>query len=140
MAEAGAGTPQGAADPRVVSTVERVRERLTSGGLVHRYLADDGLQSGEGTFAACSFWLADNLALAGRVDGAPALFERIVGHANDVGLLAKEIDPGRGELLGSVPQGLTPLALTRSGATIGAAEAGRPGAARVASSAGARRA
>ncbi len=113
-------------DPRVRSTVERIRERLTARGLVYRYLGDDGLPGGEATFALCSFWLVDNLALQGRADEAQGLFERIVGYANDVGLLAEEIDPASGELLGNYPQGFTHLALIRSALRI--AQAARPGA------------
>lgn len=113
-------------DPRVRSTVERIRERLTAHGLVYRYLTGDGLPGGEATFALCSFWLVDNLALGGRVDEARALFERVVGYANDVGLLAEEIDPGSGELLGNHPQGFTHLALIRSALHIAKAEAFGP--------------
>jgi GH15 family glucan-1,4-alpha-glucosidase len=103
-----------ATDPRVRSTVERIRERLTSGGLVYRYLSDDGLPGGEATFAMCSFWLVDNLALQGRRDEARGLFERVAGYASDTGLFAEEIDPSSGELLGNYPQGFTHLALIRS--------------------------
>ena len=68
----------------------------------------------------------DNLALAGRVDEARMLFERIVGYANDVGLLAEEIAPVSGELLGNYPQGFTHLTLIRS--ALGIAQAERQGA------------
>jgi GH15 family glucan-1,4-alpha-glucosidase len=111
------------ADRRVRSTVNRIRERLTADGLVYRYLADDGLPRGEGTFALCSFWLVDSLALDGRIDEAQALFERIVGYANDLGLLSEEIDPTGGQLLGNFPQGFTHLALIRSAVNIAKAEA-----------------
>lgn len=57
-----------ATDPRVRSTVRQIQERLTSKGLVYRYLADDGVVGGEGTFGLCSFWLVDNLALSGRIE------------------------------------------------------------------------
>ncbi len=109
------------ADPRVRSTVARIQERLTRKGLVYRYLVaetDDGLPGGEATFALCSFWLVDNLALAGRGEEACELFERAAGYANEVGLLAEEIDPATGELLGNHPQGFTHLALIRSAVTI----------------------
>jgi GH15 family glucan-1,4-alpha-glucosidase len=111
-----------ATDPRVRSTVERIREQLTSDGLVYRYLNEDGLPGGEATFAMCSFWLADNLALQGRVDEARELFERVAGYASDTGLLAEEIDPASGELLGNYPQGFTHLALIRSALHIAKAE------------------
>src|SRR3546814_6270734 len=53
----------------------------------------DGLPPGEGAFLACSFWLADNYILLGRHAEARALFERLLGLCNDVGLLAEEYDP-----------------------------------------------
>jgi GH15 family glucan-1,4-alpha-glucosidase len=110
-------------DPRVLSTVAQVQERLTSCGLVYRYLTDDGLPGGEATFALCSFWLVDNLAMQGRAEEARELFEKIVGYANDLGLLAEEIDPVSGELLGNYPQGFSHLALIRSALNISKCEA-----------------
>lgn len=109
-------------DPRVRSTVARIQERLTAHGLVYRYRMDDGLAGDEATFTLCSFWLVDNLALGGRVEEARMAFERIVSFASDVGLLAEEIEPASGELLGNYPQGFTHLALIRSALTIAAAE------------------
>jgi GH15 family glucan-1,4-alpha-glucosidase len=92
-------------DPRIRATVERTARELAPHGLVHRYLgADDGLPGGEASFVICSFWLVDNLALAGQTDHATALFERLLGHANDLGLLAEQIDPASGQLLGNFPQ------------------------------------
>ncbi|MGH2457907.1 MAG: glycoside hydrolase family 15 protein, partial [Chloroflexota bacterium] len=111
-----------ATDPRVQSTVRKIQDELTAHGLVYRYRADDGLPGGEATFVLCSFWLVDNLALAGRVDEARALFERVAGYANDVGLLAEEIEPVSGELLGNFPQGFSHLALIRSALHIAKAE------------------
>ena len=69
--------------------------------------------------------MVNNLALIGRVDEARALFEKICGHASDVGLLSEEIDPASGELLGNNPQGFTHLGLIRAALHIAAAEAGR---------------
>ena len=112
-----------ATDPRVRSTVARIREQLMSNGLVYRYLADDGLPGGEATFALCSFWLVDNLTLAGELDEARELFEHVVGFANDLGLLSEQINPGSGELLGNYPQGFTHLALIRAALHIAKAEA-----------------
>jgi GH15 family glucan-1,4-alpha-glucosidase len=112
-----------ATDPRVVSTVNRIRERLTSHGLVYRYLTDDALPGDEATFALCSFWLVDCLAQQGRVEEARALFETVTGYANDLGLLSEEIDPVSRELLGNYPQGFTHLGLIRSALNIAKAEA-----------------
>lgn len=105
-------------DDRMRSTVDRIRERLTAHGLVYRYLNPDGLAGGEATFALCSFWLADNLALQGRVDEACELFERVTAFGSDLGLLSEEIDPVGRQLLGNYPQGYTHLALVESALTI----------------------
>jgi GH15 family glucan-1,4-alpha-glucosidase len=99
-------------DPRVRATVARTASELAPDGLVHRYLdGGDGLPAGEATFVICSFWLVDNLALAGQTGQAAALFERLLGHANDLGLLAEEVDPASGELLGNFPQAFSHVGL-----------------------------
>jgi GH15 family glucan-1,4-alpha-glucosidase len=103
-----------AEDPRVRSTVEAIRKDLTQDGLVLRYRsheAPDGLPPGEGVFLACSFWLADNLCLQGRWDEAQEIFERLLGLANDVGLLAEEYDPAARRMLGNFPQAFSHVGL-----------------------------
>jgi GH15 family glucan-1,4-alpha-glucosidase len=101
-------------DPRVTGTIRAIESRLLRDGFVHRYdtaQTDDGLPPGEGAFLACSFWLADAYAMCGRHEEAQALFERLVGLANDVGLLAEEYDPAGRRLMGNFPQGFSHLAL-----------------------------
>jgi GH15 family glucan-1,4-alpha-glucosidase len=106
-----------ATDPRITATAAAISAELSAGdGLIRRYSARaqgtvDGLDEGEGAFLACSFWLADNLAASGRHDQAVALFERLLTLRNDVGLLAEQYDPGRGQLTGNFPQALSHLAL-----------------------------
>ena len=114
-----------ATDPRMESTIEKIREGLGVRDLIFRNLTKD--LRGEGTFSLCSFWLVENLTLAGRIDEARTLFERIVGFANDVGLLAEEIDPETGEFLGNFPQGYTHLALIRSAVRLAHADASAQG-------------
>lgn len=110
-------------DPRMLGTVAQVRQQLSPGkGLVYRYVGPDGLPGAEGAFTACSFWLADCLARQGRLDEAQAVFEQVVAHANELGLLSEEIDPDSGELLGNYPQAFTHLALIRAAVTIAEAE------------------
>jgi GH15 family glucan-1,4-alpha-glucosidase len=101
-------------DPRVLGTLHAIETELMHGGFVHRYdtrRVHDGLPHGEGAFLACSFWYADNLALQGRYDEAHAMFERLAATANDLGLLAEEIDPETNALLGNFPQTLSHLSL-----------------------------
>lgn len=106
-------------DPRVVRTMEVVRERLSpGGGLVRRYVARDGLPGTEGAFIACSFWLSDCLARLGRTDEASDIFEQTVAHANGVGLLSEQVDVETGALLGNYPQAFTHLALIRAAVAI----------------------
>jgi GH15 family glucan-1,4-alpha-glucosidase len=103
-----------AADPRVVGTVAAIERQLLRGGFVLRYDTGpgaDGLPPGEGAFLACSFWLADNYVLQGRIEEARALFGRLVALSNDVGLLAEEYDPMRQRQTGNFPQAFSHLAL-----------------------------
>jgi GH15 family glucan-1,4-alpha-glucosidase len=74
----------------------------------------DGLPSGEGAFLPCTFWLADNYALAGRRAEAQQLFERLLGLRNDVGLLSEEYDPGTRRLAGNFPQAFTHVGLVNT--------------------------
>ncbi|MFC8451104.1 glycoside hydrolase family 15 protein [Kitasatospora sp. NPDC057223] len=114
-------------DPRVVRTVDAVRDGLDHGGFVRRYDghrtppgtdSPDGLPGGEGAFLACSFWLADALAATGRRQEARELFTRVVGLANDLGLLAEEWDPRAGRQLGNMPQAFTHVALVNTAFTL----------------------
>ncbi len=108
-------------DPRVVGTVAAIRRELVTDGFVARYSTAsgvDGLPEGEGAFLACSFWLADNLALQGRQSEARALFERLLGLANDVGLLAEQYDPVAKRQLGNFPQAFTHVSLVNTAANI----------------------
>jgi GH15 family glucan-1,4-alpha-glucosidase len=101
-------------DPRVQGTVAAIQRELCHGGFVHRYDTrkdKDGLPPGEGVFLACSFWLADDLALMGRQDEARELFERLLSLRNDVGLLSEEYDVEQGRLVGNFPQAFSHLAL-----------------------------
>jgi GH15 family glucan-1,4-alpha-glucosidase len=115
--------------PRVLATIDAIEERLTDDrGLVYRYRTEDGvdgLAGEEGTFLLCTFWLAQANAMAGRVARARAAFERAVTFANDLGLLAEEIDPRTGELLGNFPQAFSHIGLVNAAYAIATAEQDR---------------
>jgi GH15 family glucan-1,4-alpha-glucosidase len=103
-------------DPRARATFERIAAELSAEGFVYRYVTDgvDGLSGDEATFAICSFWLVECLARAGETERARELFERLLGFCNDVGLLAEEIDPHSGELIGNFPQAFSHLGLIQA--------------------------
>lgn len=105
-------------DPRVIGTVRAVERELLVDGFVRRYTqptaATDGLPPGEGAFYACGFWLADNYVLQNRRQDARALFERLIGTANDVGLLSEEYDAGKKRLVGNFPQAFSHVGLVNT--------------------------
>jgi GH15 family glucan-1,4-alpha-glucosidase len=101
-------------DRRIKATVREIEKRLLCKGLVQRYETGsgvDGLPPGEGAFLACSFWLADCYAVLGRSADAVALFERLRGLANDVGLLSEEYDSRLKRFCGNFPQAFSHIAL-----------------------------
>ncbi|QIG94001.1 MULTISPECIES: glycoside hydrolase family 15 protein [unclassified Bradyrhizobium] len=102
------------ADPRIRGTIEAVERHLMRDGFVLRHdprEVSDEIQPIEGAFLACSLWLADAHVLAGDVDKAQTMFDRVVAVANDLGLLAEEFDSGAGRQTGNFPQALTHIAL-----------------------------
>jgi GH15 family glucan-1,4-alpha-glucosidase len=116
-------------DPRVVGTVEAVQRELTSDGFVRRYITDhvdDGLPDPEGTFLICSFWLADSLAMIGRVGEARDLYVKLVALRNDVGLLAEQYDPVSGRMLGNFPQAFSHLGMVNTAWHLSSAEEFEP--------------
>jgi GH15 family glucan-1,4-alpha-glucosidase len=112
-------------DPRMIGTMRAIEQRLLKDGFVLRYEQPgshaDGLPPGEGAFLACSFWYVDVLVLQGRLDEARAMFERLVGLCNDVGLLAEEYDPAARRMLGNFPQAFSHIALVNTAYGLAAA-------------------
>jgi len=101
-------------DPRVRGTIAAIQSDLVRDGFVARYNPKeevDGLPPGEGVFLPCTFWLADNLALQGRLSDAQQLFERLLNLCNDVGLLSEEYDSEKHRLVGNFPQAFTHVSL-----------------------------
>ncbi|MEU7588563.1 glycoside hydrolase family 15 protein [Micromonospora sp. NPDC049230] len=95
-----------ATDPRMRSTIAMVERELgTEDGLLRRWTTDPG------GFLLCSFWLVECLVMAGETPRAEALFERVVGYANDVGLFSEQVDLATGEQLGNTPQALSHVGL-----------------------------
>ena len=106
-----------AKDARMQGTVKLIEDRLVKDGFVDRYRTEeslDGLPRGEGAFLLCSFWLADNYALAGRLDEARELFAMLLSLRNDVGLLSEEYDPRQRRMLGNFPQAFSHVGLVNT--------------------------
>jgi GH15 family glucan-1,4-alpha-glucosidase len=112
-------------DERVTGTIDAITRELGRDGFVSRYSTadtDDGLSGDEGQFLACSFWLVSALAVNGRVDEARALFERLIGLSNDLGLLSEEYDVARQRQVGNFPQAFSHLTLIVAAYAIEAAQ------------------
>ncbi len=112
-------------DPKMLSTIRAIEDRLCPDGLVYRYLpheVDDGLEGREGAFTLCSFWMVDNLVFAGRLADAREMFSNLIDYGNDLGLFSEEINPETGEFLGNFPQAFTHMALINAAVNIDRAE------------------
>ncbi len=114
-------------DPRILGTVAAIERTLMRDGFVDRYKTRehvDGLPPGEGSFLPCSFWLADNYCLLGRRDEAAALFKRLIGLSNDLGLLSEEYSAKDQRLVGNFPQAFTHVGLVNTALNLAKDQAG----------------
>ena len=114
-----------ASDSRIRGSIAAVEQHLMQDGFVLRHdprEVSNEMQPIEGAFLACSLWLADAHVLAGEFDKAQALFDRVVGIANDLGLLAEEYDSGERRQTGNFPQALTHIALINTAQNLNAAK------------------
>jgi len=111
-----------ATDSRILGTIAAIERELVVDGFVLRYnthTTDDGLPPGEGTFLACTFWLADAYALTGRTDKARQLFERLLLLRTDLGVLSEEYDLTNKRLVGNFPQAFSHIALLTTAHNLG---------------------
>jgi len=108
-------------DPRMISTLARIKETLVSDSLVYRYEIGkgigDGLSGREGTFSMCTFWYAETLARSGQLQEARWTFEKMLGYASPLGLYAEEIGPS-GKQMGNFPQAFTHVGLISAAYTL----------------------
>jgi len=107
-----------ARDPRFQSTLEVYEKVLVKGGLMLRYINDDDFGATTSGFTICSFWWSEALALAGRLEDAIAVFNRLLGYANPLGLFSEDVEPASGMLLGNFPQAYTHVGLVHAAMTI----------------------
>lgn len=116
-----------ATDTRFLSTIDTYEKILAPDGLMKRYVHEDDFGETTNTFTICSFWWAEALALAGRLDKAVEVFERVCKLANPLGLFSEDIDPKTGDLLGNFPQAYTHVGLIHTAITLGELLAARDG-------------
>jgi GH15 family glucan-1,4-alpha-glucosidase len=105
-------------DPRMLSTIDLTIQKLNENGFLYRYHAADGLKGDEGAFLICSFWLVTCLTMAGRLQQAEELLDRLSKFSNRVGLFSEEIDPKTGQLLGNFPQAFTHMGFITAAANL----------------------
>jgi GH15 family glucan-1,4-alpha-glucosidase len=118
-----------ATDPRIRGTIAAIEKHMMRDGFVLRHdprEVSDEQQPIEGAFLACTLWLADALVLSGDIDRARVLFDRVMGVANDLGLLAEEFDSGAGRQTGNFPQALTHIALINTAHNLSDAKKAKP--------------
>jgi GH15 family glucan-1,4-alpha-glucosidase len=106
-------------DPRFVSTVRAYERLLVENGLMLRYRHPDDFGATTSAFTICSFWWVEALAMMGEVESAVSLFNRLLGHANPLGLFSEDLEPQTGRLLGNFPQAYTHVGLIHAAITIG---------------------
>jgi GH15 family glucan-1,4-alpha-glucosidase len=105
-------------DERIQRTITRIVDELGEGRFLRRYRSGDGIDAEEGAFTLCGFWLAEALALAGRLDEALEVFHNHLSAANHLGLLAEGVDPASGAPLGNYPQAFSHLGLIQAAARL----------------------
>jgi GH15 family glucan-1,4-alpha-glucosidase len=109
-----------ARDPRFGATLDAYAANLAANGLMRRYRNTDDFGDTTSAFTICSFWWSEALALAGRLDEAVEVYERVAAYANPVGLFSEDIDVETGALLGNFPQAYTHVGAIHAAMTIGA--------------------
>jgi GH15 family glucan-1,4-alpha-glucosidase len=108
-----------ARDERFLATLNAYERELVKSGLMLRYINPDDFGETTSAFTICSFWWAEALALAGRLDEAVALFERLLRYSNPLRLFSEDVEPASGRLLGNFPQAYTHVGLIHAAVTIG---------------------
>ncbi|MGA8275846.1 MAG: glycoside hydrolase family 15 protein [Thermoplasmata archaeon] len=106
-------------DPRVLSTIAAIEQKLARGAFVQRYGGDDGLEGPEGAFLVCSFWLVESLAKSGQMDRALEHWRSLLDVAGPLLLFSEQFDPVAKEPLGNYPQAFTHIGVLRAAFALG---------------------
>ncbi|GAB5388984.1 MAG: glycoside hydrolase family 15 protein [Alphaproteobacteria bacterium] len=111
-----------ATDPRFLGTLDCIGEHLLHGQHLYRYVFPDDFGEPETAFTICTFWFADALARAGRLDQAKGLYDNLIASRNSFGLLSEDIDTRTGELWGNFPQAYSMAGLIMTALTLEAVD------------------
>ena len=65
--------------------------------------------------------------MLGELEKAEALFLKLLGHANDLGLMSEELDAVTGKMLGNFPQAFSHLAIINTAVQLKRAKDGKLG-------------
>ncbi|MDN5870559.1 MAG: glycoside hydrolase family 15 protein [Nitrococcus sp.] len=98
-------------DPRFIGTVNAIEQNLRQGDHIFRYDGADDFGLPRTAFNICTFWYIDALHAIGRRDEARQLFENMLTHRTDLGLLSEDLDIKTGELWGNFPQAYSMVGL-----------------------------
>jgi GH15 family glucan-1,4-alpha-glucosidase len=90
--------------PRFLATIKAIESELKQGDFIFRYVEKDDFGEPENAFVVCTFWYIYALAAVGRKNEARRLFEHMLAHRNQYGMLPEHIDPRTGEHWGNYPQ------------------------------------
>ncbi len=100
-----------AKDPKYVSTVKAIEKELSNDGLLYRYKNEDDFGLPSSSFTICTFWFINSLFKIGEEEKALALFNKLLGYSNHLGLFSEDIDFKTKRLLGNFPQAYSHLAM-----------------------------
>jgi len=89
---------------RFQQTFAAIEKHLRRGDHMLRYDAEDDFGAPETAFNVCTFWLIEALHLAGRDAEARTLFDTMLSHMTQSGLLSEDIDYETHEFWGNFPQ------------------------------------
>jgi GH15 family glucan-1,4-alpha-glucosidase len=98
-------------DPRLLGTIDAIRERLARDGWLYRYRLDDGFGSPTVAFIVCTTWLAEALAVVGRASDAKSVMDQVRSVLSPLGLLSEDLDTSTHRLWGNFPQAYSHVGL-----------------------------
>ena len=92
-------------DPNFVSTVDAIERGLKVGSFLMPFSGseEDGLEKPRNAYLFCTLWLADAFYEMGEEAKAKVLLEKVLRHANHLGLFSIGLDTANHEMAGNFP-------------------------------------